>query len=124
MPLQEIDRVLRQEEDEEQARLGTHREAPRDTLATAPVAAGRYALQLGAFSDRGLALDYQRRLADIFPDLKIIEARDQRGQFLYKVRTGSFVNPARARSEARRLKNEHKLEIIVVETEATFGNDR
>lgn len=124
LALVEIDRVLRSEEDENQARLSAHQEAPDDTLATAPVAAGRYALQLGAFSDRSLALDFQRRQREIFPDLKITEVRDAQGQFLYKVRTGSFVNPALARSEARRLQNEHNLEIIVVETEASFGDDR
>ncbi len=124
LALVEIDRVLRSEEDETQARLSAHQAATSDTVVTAPVAAGRYTLQLGAFSDRSLALDFQRRHRDIFPDLFITAVRDEQGQFLYKVRTGSYVNPALARSEAQRLKIQHGMDIIVVEQEASFGGDR
>lgn len=76
---------------------------------------GRYALQLGAFSDRSLALDFLRRYKSQLPDLRIDEVRDRRGQFLYKVRTGSFVNPALARSEADRLAGELGMDVIVAD---------
>lgn len=124
LALVEIDQVLRRESEENEARLTAHRTETPDTVVTAPEAAGRYTLQLGAFSDRALALDFKRRHEAIFPDLFLTEVRDERGQFLYKVRQGSFVNPALARSEAQRLRQEHGLEIIVVEQEASFGKGR
>ena len=40
---------------------------------------------------------------------------DQRGQFLYKVRTGDFVNPARARNEAKQLQRRLGIEVIVAD---------
>lgn len=76
---------------------------------------GRYALQLGAFSDRSLALDFLRRYRNQLPDLRIDEVRDKRGQFLYKVRSGSFVNPALARTEAKRLAGQLDIEVIVAD---------
>ena len=82
---------------------------------------GRYALQLGAFSDRGLALEFMRRFRNQLPDLRIDEVRDQRGQFLYKVRTGSFVNPALARTEAKRLARQLDLEVIVADLSGASG---
>jgi len=82
---------------------------------------GRYALQLGAFSDRGLALEFIRRFRNQLPDLRIDEVRDQRGQFLYKVRTGSFVNPALARTEAKRLARQLDLEVIVADLSGASG---
>jgi hypothetical protein len=76
---------------------------------------GRYALQLGAFSDRGLALEFLRRYREQLPDLRIDEVRDDRGQFLYKIRSGSFVNPALARTEAKRLAGQLDMEVIVAD---------
>jgi hypothetical protein len=76
---------------------------------------GRYALQLGAFSDRSLALEFLRRYREQLPDLRIDEVRDERGQFLYKVRSGSFVNPALARTEAKRLAGQLGMEVIVAD---------
>ncbi|MEN8005448.1 MAG: SPOR domain-containing protein [Candidatus Krumholzibacteriota bacterium] len=76
---------------------------------------GRYALQLGAFSDRGLALAFMRRFRGQLPDVRLDEVRDDRGQFLYKVRTGSFVNPALARTEAKRLARQLDIEVIVAD---------
>ena len=76
---------------------------------------GRYALQLGAFSDRSLALEFLRRYRNQLPDLRIDEVRDKRGQFLYKVRSGSFVNPALARTEAKRLAGQLDIEVIVAD---------
>ena len=85
---------------------------------------GRYALQLGAFSDRGLALEFLRRYREQLPDLRIDEVRDDRGQFLYKIRSGSFVNPALARTEAKRLAGQLDMEVIVDDlSDATYQND-
>jgi len=82
---------------------------------------GRYALQLGAFSDRGLALDFIRRYKNQLPDLRIDEVRDHRGQFLYKIRSGSFVNPALARTEAKRVARELDMEVIVADLSGATG---
>jgi len=82
---------------------------------------GRYALQLGAFSDRGLALDFIRRYRNQLPDLRIDEVRDHRGQFLYKVRSGSFVNPALARTEAKRVARQLDMEVIVADLSGATG---
>ena len=48
-------------------------------------------------------------------DLRIDRVRDDRGQFLYKVRSGEFVNPAQARSDAQQLGDRLGLEVIVAE---------
>lgn len=124
LALVEITRVLRTEEDEDQARISSHQADEPPTVVTAPVPAGRYTLQLGAFHDRRLALDFLGHHKEAFSDLFITTVRDEQGQFMYKVRYGSFVNPARARSEAKRLEQEHGIDIIVVETEASFGDQR
>ncbi len=84
---------------------------------------GRYALQLGAFSDRSLALDFLRRYRDQLPDLRIDEVRDDRGQFLYKVRSGSYVNPALARTEAKRLAGQLDMEVIVADLSGATGRN-
>jgi tetratricopeptide (TPR) repeat protein len=116
--LLEINRRLRADQDEQAART-TPGAARADTAAaeTPTSAAGRYTLQLGAFSDRGLALDLVRRFGDQIPDLRIDTRRDQRGQFLYKVRTGAFVNPALARAEAERLQRSLGVSVFVAETD-------
>lgn len=92
---------------------------PRDDteqVVTPPTtAAGRFTLQFGAFSDRGLALEFQKRYRRQVPELRIDRVRDNRGQFLYKVRTGEFVNPAQARSEAKQIGHRLGLEVIVSE---------
>jgi hypothetical protein len=99
--------------------------APVDTIDTRvgrnDQPRGRYALQLGAFSDRGLALDFIRRYRNQLPDLRIDEVRDHRGQFLYKVRSGSFVNPALARTDAKRLARELDMEVIVADLSGATG---
>ncbi|MCK9996664.1 MAG: SPOR domain-containing protein [Candidatus Krumholzibacteria bacterium] len=84
---------------------------------------GRYALQLGAFSDRSLALDFLRRYRDRLPDLRIDEVRDERGQFLYKVRSGSYVNPALARTEAKNLARQFDMEVIVADLSGATGRN-
>ena len=114
---------MRREQQEELAAM-TPAEGSTQAERQAEPVRGRYALQLGAFSDRGLALEFLRRYRRQLPDLRIDEVRDARGQFLYKLRTGSFVNPALARHEAERLKNELDMDVIVADlTGPTNGND-
>jgi tetratricopeptide (TPR) repeat protein len=114
---------LRREQQEELAAMALEDETSQATDQASP-ARGRYALQLGAFSDRGLALEFVKRYRQQLPDLRIDEVRDERGQFLYKVRTGSFVNPALARNEAQRLADEFDMDVIVADlTGPSSGND-
>ncbi len=120
LALVEIGRVLQLEDDENSARVAAAIPAETDTLATAPTDfTGRYCLQLGAFSDRSLALEFKYRHQDQVPDLTITQVRDQRGQFLYKVRFGSSLNPALARSEAQRQKNKLGMDVMVVDLSST-----
>lgn len=116
LALLEIQRLLR-ERDEELEAMVPALDENRDQVTSRPTQ-GRYSLQLGAFSDRGLALDFLRRFQNELPDLHIDEVRDQRGQFLYKVRTGSFVNPALAKTEAKRLADQLDMEVIVADLSA------
>jgi hypothetical protein len=109
----EIQRLLREQEEELAAMLPGG--VPGHEVENQEPDRGRYALQLGAFSDRSLALDFLRRYRGQLSDLRIDEVRDERGQFLYKVRTGSFVNPAMARTEARRLAGQLDMEVIVAD---------
>ena len=119
LALLEIRRLIQIENEELAARAEA---APENTVVTPVVdTTGRYALQLGAFSDRGLALEFVKRYQSELPDLRIDKLRDQRGQFLYKVRTGDFVNPALARSEAKQLQRRLGIEVIVADL-AGAGN--
>ena len=117
LAMMEIQRIRRsrQEEMEAMAPVDPSDQDSGDETASR----GRYALQLGAFSDRGLALEFARRYRDQLSDLRIDEVRDERGQFLYKVRTGSFVNPALARTEARRLARQLDIDIMVADLSGT-----
>ena len=49
------------------------------------------------------------------PDLRIEQVRDDRGQFLYKIRSGSFVNPALASTAAGRLERSLGVEVILAQ---------
>lgn len=116
LALLDVRRRQRTADDEEAARFATtDGAATTDTVATRPVTGGRYTLQLGAWSDRSRALDMVRRYADELPDLHIEETRDDRGQILYKVRLGSYDNPALARSEAGRLRSRLDLDVFVTD---------
>jgi len=113
LALLEIRRLMQVENDEQEARSAA---IATDEVVTPVVdTAGRYALQLGAFSDRGLALEFVKRYREQLPDLRIDKMRDQRGQFLYKVRTGDYVNPALARSEARQLQKRLGIDVIMTD---------
>lgn len=125
LALVEIGRILQREEDEISARLATTSSSVIDTVVASPEeTAGRYTLQLGAFSDRALALEFKRQHEEQIPTLLITEERDTMGQFLYKLRFGSFVNPALARSEAQRQKKRLGMDVIVVELGIPHGASR
>jgi hypothetical protein len=118
LALLEIRRLRQVAKEEQAARRAI---AAADSVIARPVdRTGRYALQLGAFSDRALALEFQRRYLSQLPDLRIDKTRDERGQFLYKVRTGSFVNPARARTEAEQLARRLGIDVIVADLADTI----
>ncbi|MFN2369550.1 MAG: SPOR domain-containing protein, partial [Candidatus Krumholzibacteriia bacterium] len=117
LALLEISRVQRAAADEDAARLA--QEAPpagaQNPAAAATPADGRYTLQLGAFSDRGLALAMMRQFGAQVPSLRIDTERDARGQFLYKVRSGAYVSPARAKDAADALKRSLGVDVFVAE---------
>ena len=111
----EINRVLGAEADELAARRAQGAAPDSAGAPPPPVASGRFTLQLGAYSDRGLALELVRRYRDELPDLRVDTVRDDHGQLLYKVRSGSFVNPAAARAEAERLQRRLGIDVFVAE---------
>ncbi|MBU8869809.1 MAG: SPOR domain-containing protein [Gemmatimonadales bacterium] len=115
LALLEINRVLRTEREDLEARLATNSTQVDSVINRVENTDGRYCLQLGAFSDRGLALAFQQQFLDKVPDLRIEQVRDSRGQFLYKIRLGSFVNPALANTEAKRLARKLDVEVIVAD---------
>jgi tetratricopeptide (TPR) repeat protein len=90
-----------------------------DTLGTTapevlePRSAASYAVQLAAFRDRALALQFVQRWQAELADLRIEREDDELGQPVYKVRTGRFVSDAQARTEVARLRREHNLEGFV-----------
>lgn len=115
LALLRIRRLLRAEQEELAARA-VENDAPIDTVATrVEDRSGRFCVQLGAFSDRGLALAFLGRYGNQIPDLRIQTVRDDRGQVLYKVRSGSFVNPALAQTEAERLERMLGVQVIVTD---------
>lgn len=115
----EINSFLNRERDDLAARTATAQAAAEQTIedqtVTVDAVEGRYAIQLGAFSDRGLALAFLQRYRGQVDDLHVDEVVDERGQFLYKVRAGAFVNPALARSEADRLGHRLDIDVYVVD---------
>ena len=115
LALLEIDRILRSEREELGARDAAYPGPADSVISRVFDPTGRFCLQLGAFSDRGLALAFQQRFMNQVPDLRIEQVRDSRGQFLYKIRSGSFVNPALASTQAARLERQLGVEVIVAD---------
>lgn len=119
----EVHEQLRREDDElamgDQLVLDT---ADADTAAVADtdgppvIAAGRYTVQLAAFRDRALALQFVARWRHEVPDLRILRATDPRGQPLFRVQTGGFVSRVQASTEARRIERALGLEGFVTES--------
>jgi len=103
--------------------FNAHQEAAvaTDSLVT-PVreTAGRFALQLAAFSDRHLALAFRKKYVDRVPDLRVVRTRDRLGQTLYKIWSGEYVSPAMARSQAGRLRADLGIEIIVADLSQAY----
>lgn len=113
LALLEIQGQLRGEEEEIAARMSSQ---PSDQVLDTPAeTSGRYSLQLGAFSDRGLALELKRKYADRLPDLRVDEVRDAHGQFMYKLRLGNYANPAQARTDAKFWSDKLDTEVIVTD---------
>ena len=73
----------------------------------------RYTIQLAAFRDRALALQFVARWQPEIPDLQVVPGTDDLGQRLYRVQTGDFVSRAQARGELNRLAARHGLEGFV-----------
>lgn len=120
LALLEIRRLIQAEADERDARAVEPE--PEKVDRPQPVAAegtGGFSLQLGAFSDRSLALDFLKRFQGELPDLRIDEVRDRRGQFLYKVRSGHFDDPAIARGQAEHQQDRLGIDIIVADLTET-----
>jgi tetratricopeptide (TPR) repeat protein len=76
----------------------------------------RYAVQLAAFRDRALALQFVARWQTEIPELRVVRQPDDLGQPIYRIQTGSFVSRALARSEVARIAREHGLEGFVSES--------
>jgi len=53
---------------------------------------------------------------DALPDLRLTPEEDDRGVLLYKIRSGSFVTRSQAEVQAERLRREHGLRVMLVET--------
>ena len=115
LALLEIRYHLRSEQEELAARLASKTLESPAADEQPEANDGRYSLQLGAFSDRSLALDFLRRYSEHQAQLRIDEVQDQRGQFLYKVRYGHFVSRAQALSQARKLGNQLGIEVFVTD---------
>ncbi len=115
LALLRIRRILRLEQEELAARAVEHTAPVDSVVARTEDRTGRFSLQLGAFSDRGLALEFLDRYENQIEDLRIETVRDDRAQTLYKIRAGSFVNPARAQTEAKRLQRSLGIEVIVTD---------
>lgn len=104
---------------EERRRETEELTALADTLDTrAPeqltkASGNQYSVQLAAFRDRSLALQFVQRWQIDLPALRIERIADNLGQPVYKVQIGHFVSRARARSEATRIASRHGLECFV-----------
>ena len=96
-----------------------------DAPAASPVApAGRFTLQLGAFSDRGRALEFQQKHAERIEGLAIEEGVDARGQNVYRLRAGSWPSAADAEAAAAELGARLGLDVMVVDREAAARTER
>jgi cell division septation protein DedD len=138
LALLEIRRALHDHQDVETTRLPTNSPpagaAYDDTRAQSTATqsatnqsttgAGRYTLQLGAFGDRGRALEFQQRQADRVEGLTIEQGVDARGQNLYRLRAGAFLTQDEAETAASDLGDSLGLDVIVVDREATARTDR
>ena len=108
----EVTEHLRREDEELAALADTLDQAAPELLPETH--AGRFVVQLAAYRDRSLALQFVSRWQPEIPDLEIVRELDDLGQPLYKVQMGQFVSRAQARAELTRLEQSHALEGFVV----------
>lgn len=136
LALSEIRRALREWDDQAGTRAATPTGTPASRAAApaaailddagadaAAPAAGRYTLQLGAFSDRGRALELERRVSDKVEGLDLAEGVDGRGQPVFRLRTGSWDDETAADAAARELGQLLGLDVIVVDLQADANRD-
>lgn len=90
--------------------------APIDDEPMPATSPGRFAVQIAAFQDRALALQFINRWRREIPDLRLVQVADDLGQPLFRVMTGDFVSRVQAQTEARRLARAHGLEGFVTES--------
>ncbi len=134
LALSEIRRALREYDEQE----GTRRPTPTGVVAgrapavmppatsdetpseeeTASPAAGRFTLQLGAFTDRSRALDLERRVADKVDDLTMAEGVDARGAAVYRLRSGAWDDEGTADAAASEMSQLLGIDVIVVDLQA------
>jgi tetratricopeptide (TPR) repeat protein len=93
-------------------------EEPTREEDAAPPAAGRFTLQLGAFTDRSRALDLQRRAADKVDDLTMAEGVDARGATVFRLRSGAWDDEGAADAAARAMSQLLGIDVIVVDLQA------
>ena len=101
----------RREQDELSAFADTLDTAAPEILPVSTTA--RYAVQLAAFRDRSLALQFVARWQPEILDLRVVRVSGDLDQPVYKVQTGSYVSRPLARTEVSRLQREHGLEGFV-----------
>jgi tetratricopeptide (TPR) repeat protein len=110
----EVTGQRRAEEEELAAAADTLESEAPATADAGP--AHRYAVQLAAFRDRALALQFVARWQREIPDLRVVTQSDDLDQPLYKVHTGRFVSQALARAELSRLQQAHGISGFVAES--------
>ncbi len=113
LALLEIRGHLQGEKEELAARLAS--QPANEVIAIPTETSGRFSLQLGAFSDRSLALEFQRKFLNQMPELSVQEIRDSHGQFMYKLRMGNYANPAQARTDAKMWSDKLGTAVIVID---------
>ena len=107
----EVTDQRRREQDELSAFADTLDTAAPEILPESTTA--RYAVQLAAFRDRSLALQFVARWQPEIHDLRVVRVIGELDQPVYKVQTGSYVSRPLARTEVSRLQREHGLEGFV-----------
>jgi len=79
----------------------------------------RYALQFGAYSDRGRAMTFRDAWRQHIPGIAIMQIRDAEGRMLYRIRSGHFTTRSQATAAAEQLSRRHDLTAIIVELAPT-----
>jgi tetratricopeptide (TPR) repeat protein len=114
----ELSELLRREEQELASAAGDDEPVTADAAddAVRPVDGGRFTIQLAAFRDRALALQFLSRWRREIPELRMIQHQDELDQPLHRVQVGAFVSRQQAATELDRLRRQHGLEGFVTES--------